>query len=293
MKIKDANSCKYDLVSLGESMLRLSPPQHGRIEFAPMLDFFESTIGPYPFGDEKMGVVETPHKGMEHQTVNAYGNKYAKTAYGYDELLQHEFAHEWFGNQLTNANWDDMWLHEGLGSYMQPLYMQHLRGNQEYFASLMQQRAGIEMVHVAYTGNANAVNAAIGGFIDVVVSGASVVKPNADAGALRPLAVAEYNFVDRPYGDAPQFAKYKKLTSYAGNTFTRNWVVNEKEHPTTGTPYAWVRARVLGGKTNFWGRGALRYGPQQFKAASLDGFDVDWPIDYTQKQTALTPRPSN
>jgi aminopeptidase N len=102
-----------------------------------------STIGPYPFGDEKMGVVETPHKGMEHQTINAYGNKYVKTPYGYDDLLQHEFAHEWFGNQLTNANWDDMWLHEGLGSYMQPLYMQYLRGDQEYFAALMQQRAGI------------------------------------------------------------------------------------------------------------------------------------------------------
>jgi aminopeptidase N len=113
-------------------------------EFTPMLDFFESTVGPYPFGDEKMGVVETPHLGMEHQTINAYGNKYAKTAYGYDELLQHEFAHEWFGNQLTNANWDDMWLHEGLGSYMQPLYMQRLRGDLEYFASLMHQRALIE-----------------------------------------------------------------------------------------------------------------------------------------------------
>ncbi|HEX8029907.1 MAG TPA: GMC family oxidoreductase N-terminal domain-containing protein, partial [Vicinamibacterales bacterium] len=96
----------------------------------------------------------------------------------------------------------------------------------------------------------------------------------------RPLNVAEYNFVDRPYGNNPKFEKYKKVTSYAGNTFTRNWVVNEKEHPTTGTPYAWVRARVLGGKTNFWGRGALRYGPLQFKAASLDGFDVDWPIGY-------------
>lgn len=112
-------------------------------EFPKMLDFFESTIGPYPFADEKMGVVETPHKGMEHQTINAYGNKYVKTPYGYDDLLQHEFAHEWFGNQLTNADWDDMWLHEGLGSYMQPLYMQYLHGDQEYFATLMQQRAGI------------------------------------------------------------------------------------------------------------------------------------------------------
>jgi aminopeptidase N len=112
-------------------------------QFAQILDFFESTIGPYPFGDEKMGVVETPHKGMEHQTINAYGNEYAKTMYGYDDLLQHEFAHEWFGNQLTNANWDDMWLHEGLGSYMQPLYLQYLRGDQEYYATLMQMRSAI------------------------------------------------------------------------------------------------------------------------------------------------------
>jgi len=112
-------------------------------EFPTMLEFFERTIGPYPFGDEKMGVVETPHKGMEHQTINAYGNKYAKSQYGYDELLQHELAHEWFGNQLTNADWDDMWLHEGLGTYMQPLYMQYLRGQREYFAELMAQRANI------------------------------------------------------------------------------------------------------------------------------------------------------
>ncbi|MFL6708872.1 MAG: M1 family metallopeptidase [Massilia sp.] len=112
-------------------------------EFPLILDFFESTIGPYPFADEKMGVVETPHKGMEHQTINAYGNEYARTMYGYDDLLQHEFAHEYFGNQVTNANWDDMWIHEGLGSYMQPLYMQYLRGDQEYYASLMRMRSTI------------------------------------------------------------------------------------------------------------------------------------------------------
>src|SRR5262249_17811338 len=96
----------------------------------------------------------------------------------------------------------------------------------------------------------------------------------------RALAVAEYNFLDRPYGNNPSLAKYKRVASYAGNSFTRNWVVDEKEHPTTGTPYSWVRARVLGGKTSFWGRVAIRYGPLQFKAASRDGFDVDWPIGY-------------
>ena len=101
-------------------------------EFKPMLDFFENRIGPYPFGDEKMGVVETPHLGMEHQTINAYGNGYVKSPLGYDWLLHHELSHEWFGNQMTNADWDDMWLHEGFGSYMQPLYMESLRGEMEF-----------------------------------------------------------------------------------------------------------------------------------------------------------------
>src|SRR3954469_20075570 len=38
MKIRGAKGCKYDLVALGECMIRLSPPQHGRIEFAPLLE---------------------------------------------------------------------------------------------------------------------------------------------------------------------------------------------------------------------------------------------------------------
>ncbi|MGQ4659508.1 M1 family aminopeptidase [Lysobacter sp. F6437] len=121
-------------------------------EFPLMLDFFESTIGPYPFAGEKMGVVETPHLGMEHQTINAYGNDYKQGEYGFDWLLQHEFAHEWFGNQLTNVNWDDMWLHEGFGSYMQPLYGQYLRGDAAYYASLHGQRLGLANKHPIVAG---------------------------------------------------------------------------------------------------------------------------------------------
>ncbi|HEU4888624.1 MAG TPA: M1 family metallopeptidase, partial [Thermoanaerobaculia bacterium] len=112
-------------------------------ELPPMLDFYESTIGPYPFADEKLGIAETPHLGMEHQTINAYGNAFAKAPEGYDWLLQHELAHEWFGNQMTNADWDDMWLHEGFGSYMQPLYGRYLQGDRPYFAMLHRIRASI------------------------------------------------------------------------------------------------------------------------------------------------------
>ncbi|MFN4091477.1 MAG: M1 family metallopeptidase [Brevundimonas sp.] len=112
-------------------------------QFAPMMDFYEATVGPYPFGDEKMGVVETPHLGMEHQTINAYGNGYKIDGRGFDWLLHHELSHEWFGNQLTNVNADDMWLHEGLGSYMQPLYDRWLNGDRYMQVSLANQRRGL------------------------------------------------------------------------------------------------------------------------------------------------------
>ena len=112
-------------------------------QFAPMMDFYETTVGPYPFGDEKMGVVETPHLGMEHQTINAYGNAYKIDGRGFDWLLHHELSHEWFGNQLTNVNADDMWLHEGLGSYMQPLYDRWLNGDRYMQVSLANQRRGL------------------------------------------------------------------------------------------------------------------------------------------------------
>lgn len=109
-------------------------------EFAPTLDFFERMIGPYPFADEKVGVVETPHKGMEHQTINAYGNDYAKAPEGFDWLFHHEFAHEWFANQMTAANWDDYWLHEGFASYLQPLYGRWREGESRYLVMLEAQR---------------------------------------------------------------------------------------------------------------------------------------------------------
>jgi aminopeptidase N len=113
-------------------------------EFAPTLDFYEDVVGPYPFGDEKVGVVETPHLGLENQTVNAYGNNYAKAPEGFDWLFQHEFGHEWFANQLTAANWDDYWLHEGFEEYMQPLYGLWREGDARYAVMMDQQRNRIE-----------------------------------------------------------------------------------------------------------------------------------------------------
>ena len=112
-------------------------------EMVTYLDFFEEVIGPYPFADEKAGVAETPHLGMEHQTINAYGNAYRRDPLGYDWLLHHEFSHEWFANQLTNETVNHMWLHEGIGTWMQPLYLGWLRGEMFYDAEMWSNRQRI------------------------------------------------------------------------------------------------------------------------------------------------------
>jgi choline dehydrogenase-like flavoprotein len=47
-----------------------------------------------------------------------------------------------------------------------------------------------------------------------------------------------------------------------------------------GTDFQWWRARMLGGRTNHWGRIALRMGPYDFKPQARDGLGIDWPISY-------------
>ena len=47
-----------------------------------------------------------------------------------------------------------------------------------------------------------------------------------------------------------------------------------------GTEWDWFRARMLGGRTNHWGRISLRFGPKDFKRKSIDGLGEDWPIGY-------------
>src|SRR6202142_2975743 len=49
-----------------------------------------------------------------------------------------------------------------------------------------------------------------------------------------------------------------------------------------GMKWMWPRCNAVGGKTNFWGRSSARFGDIDFRAASLDGYDVDWPITHDE-----------
>lgn len=59
------------------------------------------------------------------------------------------------------------------------------------------------------------------------------------------------------------------------------WTVEDEPFTVeNGTEWMWWRARMLGGRTNHWGRISLRFGPRDFKRKSIDGLGDDWPIGY-------------
>jgi choline dehydrogenase-like flavoprotein len=99
------------------------------------------------------------------------------------------------------------------------------------------------------------------------------------------LSFNEYQIRKPPYARGSAF---RHVTSYVGgwggSDYVKNILVDEKEHPYTGTKYAWVRARLLGGKTNIWGRLALRLSDYDFKGKTHDGYGEDWPISYADIQ---------
>jgi choline dehydrogenase-like flavoprotein len=59
------------------------------------------------------------------------------------------------------------------------------------------------------------------------------------------------------------------------------WEIEGEPYTTApGTEFRWWRARMLGGRTNHWGRISLRFGPDDFRRGDLDGLSPNWPITY-------------
>ncbi len=104
--------------------------------------FFEKYLGPFPFRSQKVGIVETPHLGMEHSTHIAYGNKFNYNEDGFDWLMLHEFGHEWWSNLVTASDWRDFWIHEGFQSYMDTLYLEEIKGKDAYLKAMAARAKG-------------------------------------------------------------------------------------------------------------------------------------------------------
>jgi len=86
---------------------------------AGMVELYSQLFVPYPFKDEKYGHVMAPiGGGMEHQTLTTMST-FTNT------LIAHELGHQWFGDYVTCASWQDIWINEGFASYLEYLYLEN------------------------------------------------------------------------------------------------------------------------------------------------------------------------
>lgn len=92
-----------------------------------VIAFFERLLGPYPY--DHFTTVQVPFEfaGME----NAATPFFSTSLYGSDmleEVLVHEVAHQWIGNDLTIADWTELWLSEGITTYLTTLFYEFADG---------------------------------------------------------------------------------------------------------------------------------------------------------------------
>ncbi len=84
-----------------------------------MIDHFSELFGPYPF--DSYGVVAIPEKltfALENQTLSLFDTSFlSQRRRSVENVLAHELAHQWFGNNVSPTTWNDIWLSEGFASW--------------------------------------------------------------------------------------------------------------------------------------------------------------------------------
>lgn len=103
------------------------------------VEFFSENIGPYPY--EKLANVQSAGMGggTEHASVIFYGEA-SVTDKPATNLVAHEIAHQWFGDAVTESDWDEVWLSEGFATYFTLLYNEHFDGRDAFVAGLQRSR---------------------------------------------------------------------------------------------------------------------------------------------------------
>ncbi|MEO8369252.1 MAG: M1 family metallopeptidase [Candidatus Solibacter sp.] len=106
------------------------------------MEFFTSHIGPFPY--EKLAGVQVSGMGggMEHASAIFYGEN-SVTGRPAFSLVAHEISHQWFGDSVTEKDWDDAWLSEGFATYCAALATEFYQGRDAFLAAMRRSRTNI------------------------------------------------------------------------------------------------------------------------------------------------------
>ncbi len=118
------------------------------------LQFFSDYAGPFVY--EKLANIQSNSVGggMEAASAILYGDKSVtgERSTRWRNVIIHEVAHQWFGNAVTEYDWDDVWLSEGFATYFTLLFREHAYGREDFVSGLKSSR---DWIYNFYKDNKN------------------------------------------------------------------------------------------------------------------------------------------
>lgn len=111
-----------------------------------VLEFYSNYVGPFSY--EKLANIQSNSVGggMEAASAILYGDRSVSGERNvrWRNIVIHEIAHQWFGNAVTEYDWDDVWLSEGFATYFTLLFIEHEYGRDAFLEGLQSSKKRVD-----------------------------------------------------------------------------------------------------------------------------------------------------